>query len=215
MMNFEQHFSAEKTIDTVLDLLSKARMQREIDEPVDMARQNFCLKASGPVSHSSFNHLIAEFIQHAYLNGLRLPRHFSDKKALGEAIFLLDRYYRSEHLKGYEAALVDFKANGQEGLELVLSQLTESIKTVERGKYIQWVFTANIDHLDWRLRCLTVESYIKRYKEFLPKHLFDIDLARFADNLHDLIISHLTVDDMVIQNFSNEKELLFVNNIWE
>ena len=207
MMNFEQDFLSEKTIDTVFDLLGEARMQRQIDEPADMAGRSFCLEESESVSHSTFNLLIAEFVQHAYLKGLRLPRHFSDKKALGEAIFLLDRYYRSEHLKGYEAALVDFKANGQEGLELVLSQLTESIKTVERGKYIQWVFTRNIDHLDWSQRCLVVESYIKRNKEILPRHLLDIDPARLADNLYDLFFTHLAIDDVVIQIFSNEQEL--------
>ena len=166
MMNSESDFDAEKLIGNVLDLLNEARMQQEIDELLDMARRSFCLKESGPVSHSAFNHLIAGFVQHVYRNGLRLPRHFSGQEALGDAIFLLDRYYQREHIKGgehitgYEAALIDFKGGDREGLELVLSQLAESIKTVERGKYSQWVFTTNIDHLDWRLRCLIVEAYI-------------------------------------------------------
>ncbi|MFC1895234.1 hypothetical protein ACFL0Q_01020, partial [Thermodesulfobacteriota bacterium] len=193
MMNSESDFDAEDLICKVLDLLSEARIQREIDVPMDMARRNFCLKATGPFSHSSFNHLIAEFVQHVYRKGLRLPRHFSDQEALAEAIFLLNKYYQyqNEYITGYEAALIDFKGSGREGLEVVLSQLTESIRTVERGKYIQWVFTANINHMDWSLRCLIVESYIKKNNEILPKHLLDIDPARLADNLYDLFITHL------------------------
>jgi len=207
MMNSESDFDAENLICKVLDLLNEARMQQEIDVPLDMARRSFRLKELGPASHSTFNRLIAGFVQHVYRKGLRLPRHFSDQEALGDAIFLLDKYYQSEHIKGYEAALIDFKGGGREGFELVLSQLTESIKTVERGKYIQWVFTTNIDHLDWRLRCLIVEAYIKRHKEILPQHILDIDPARFAENLPDLIITHLAVDDQVAQTFSNKGEL--------
>lgn len=208
MMNSETDFSARKVIDTVLNLLCEDRMQQEIDEPVDTTKQNFNITVSEPITHSSFNQVIAAFIRHIYRKGRRLPIQLSDQEALAEAIFLLERYYPSQYTKGYEEALMDANGHGQAGLELVLTQLAESIKAVEKRKYIQWVFTINFEHLDWRLRCRIVDAFIEQNKEILPGHFLDIDPARLADSLQYLTENQLAVGNLVRQIFRTERALV-------
>jgi len=207
MMNYELTFSAKKVIDTLLDLLNEDTMQREIDEPLDAAKQSFRIEPSDPISHSSFNQVIAAFIQHLYHEGSRLHRCLSYAEALADAILLLQRYYPDEYKEGYTTALIDASSGGREGLELVLSELTESVKAVEREKYIQWAFATTIDHLDWGLRCRIVAAYIQQNKEILPSHFFDIDPARLTDFIHNLIFNHMAADNMVRQSFSTKREL--------
>ena len=61
--------------------------------------------------------------------------------------------------------------NDQEGLEYVLSQLAESIKTVEREKYVRWVFADTIDQSDWEARRRIAATYLTKYKDFLSPEL--------------------------------------------
>jgi len=196
-MNSKTGFSAKRVIDTVLNLLCQDRMQREIDEPVDTAKQNFNVTESEPITHSAFNRVIAVFIRHVYREGLRLPMQLSDQEALAEAIFLLERYYPRENTEGYEEALIEANAHGQAGLEFVMTQLAESIKTVERKKYVRWVYAVNFEHLDWQLRCRIAAAYIDQNKQLVPGHLQDPD--RMAGSLRDLIEFNWTVDDEIRQ----------------
>lgn len=207
MMNSKQPFSGTKVIENLLDLLNEDTMQREIDEPLDAAKQSFRIEPSDTISHLKFNQVIAAFIQHIYNEGSRLNRYLSYQEALAEAILLLQRYYPNEYKEGYTTALIDASSGGREGLELVLSELTESVKVVEREKYIQWAFTTNIDHLDWGLRCRIVDAYIQKNKELLPGHFSDIDPARLTDFIHNLIFNHMAADNMVRQSFSAKREL--------
>jgi len=206
-MNSKTNFSAKRVIDTVLDLLCQDRMYREIDEPIDTAKRNFNVTESEPITHSAFNRVIAAFIRHVYLEGLRFPIQLSDQEALGEAISLLERYYPRENTEGYEEALIEAIGQGQAGLEFVLIQLAESIKAVEKGKYIRWVYTANYEHLDWRLRSRIAAAFIEQNKEVLTEHLLDIDPARFADSLQYLTENQLAVGNFARQLFRTERAL--------
>jgi len=116
---------------------------------------------------------------------------------------LLERYYPRENTEGYEEALIEAIGHGQAGLEFVMTQLAESIKTVERNKYNLWIFIANVDHLDWRQRCRVVAVYIDQNKEILPSHLHDPN--RMAGSLRDLIEFNWTIDEEIRQS---------ANTIW-
>ena len=142
MTNSEQNLSSEKILDTIIDLLNGERMTREIDEPIDLTVKAFQIKTKLPLSHSDFNRVIAEFVRRIYQKGLRITRHLSDQEALAEAVSLLENYYQGIDSRGYDGALLDATGNDQESLGYVLSQLAESIKAVERKKYVQWVFSA-------------------------------------------------------------------------
>ena len=148
MTNSEQNLSSEKLLDTIMDLLNEERMAREIDERIDLAVETFQVKVKVPLSHSDFNRVISGFVRNIYHKGLRLSRHLSNQEALTEAVSLLEKYYQGIDSMGYDGALLDARGNDQEGLEYVLSQLAESIKTVERKKYERWVFADTVDQLD-------------------------------------------------------------------
>ena len=191
MTNSEQNLSSEKLLDTIMDLLNEERMAREIDERIDLAVETFQVKVKVPLSHSDFNRLIAGFVRGIYQKGLRLPRHLSDQEALTEAVSLLEKYYQSIQIRGYAGALLDAAGNNLEGLEYVLSQLEESIKAVERKKYVQWVFADTVDQSDWEAHRGIAATYLVKYKDLLPPELRDMDPARLADHFRDLIINHL------------------------
>ena len=191
MTSSEQNLSSEKLLDTIMDLLNEERMAREIDECIDLAVETFQVKVKVPLSHSDFNRLIAGFVRGIYQKGLRLPRHLSDQEALTEAVSLLEKYYQSIDIGGYDGALLDAAGNNLEGLEYVLSQLAESIKAVEREKYMKWVFVDTVDQLDWETHRRIAATYLVKYKDILPHELRDMDPARLADHFQDLIINHL------------------------
>jgi len=191
MTNSEQNLSSEELLDTIMGLLNEERMAREIDERIDLAVETFQVKVKVPLSHSDFNRLIAGFVRGIYQKGLRLPRHLSDQEALTEAVSLLEKYYQSIQIRGYDGALLDAAGNNLEGLEYVLSQLEESIKAVEREKYVQWVFTDTVDQLDWEAHRRIAATYLVKYEDFLPPELRDMDPARLADHFQDLIKNHL------------------------
>ena len=194
MTNSEHEHSPEKVLDIILDLLNNERITKEVDAPIDQAVEDFRLDITPPLSHESFNQVVAQFIQHLYLHGLRIHRELSDEKALTEAISILQMRYQGVHTTGYDGALLDAISGNLEGLELVMFRLAESIKEVEREKYAKWVFVSNVDQLDWRARHKIALAYLKQYEDILSPQLRDMDPARLADNINDLIINHLSTE---------------------
>ena len=174
-----------------MDLLNEERIAEEIDELIDLAVETFKTKAKVPLSHPDFNRLIAQFVRHLYRKGLRLPRNLSEKEALTEAVSLLEKHYQGIHSRGYDEALVDASGNDLEGFEYVLSQLAESIKAVERIKYVKWVFTDTVDQSDWEAHRRIAATYLVKYKDLLPPEFRDMDPARLTEHLRDLIINLL------------------------
>ena len=199
MKNYEHNLSSEKILDTIINLLNEERVARTIDEPIDLTVKAFQLKVKAPLSHSEFNRVIAEFVSGIYKKGLRLPRHLSGQEALTEAVSLLEKYYQGIYSKGYDEALLDAAGNDQEGLRYVLSQLAESIKTVERDKYVRWVFANTIDQSDWETRRRIAATYLMQYKDFLSPELREIDPARLVDGFQNLILNLVSTKSLLRQ----------------
>ena len=134
--------------------------------------------------------------------GAWIPHHLSNREALTEAVYLLERHYQNENVKGYDGALIDAIGRGMEGLELVLSRLTESIKLTERGKYIEWAFVDNYFSLDWGKRQCIVFTYIKQNETLLPTELLEVEPARLVNHFNELFINHLSNESSISQLFS-------------
>lgn len=198
MKNSDPVQSPEKTFDTISALLSREKLFEQVDERLDQAVKTFQLGLKGPLSSSSFNEVITEFIRHVYLLGLPLPRRLSKPEALSEAVFLLHRYYRGGHTEGYDGALLDAMDDNLEGLELVLSRLGETLKELERNKYVNWVLVDQLERLDWETKRRVVVTYLKKYGDFLPAKLTELDPARLVDHSHALILNH--VSSMTVLN---------------
>jgi len=200
-MNSEHVQSFQEVIDRMLSLLSEERILAEIDQPLDEAVGAFQLELREPLSHSSFNEVVAQFIRHIYRAGLRLPRHLSKTEALAEAVFLLQRYYQGGYTEGYDGALWDAMSRSLEGLELALSRLGESVKEVERNKYVNSVFAQHVDLLDWETKRQLVITYLDQYGDFLPAQVRELDPARLVDHFHALIINHTSSINLLKQVF--------------
>lgn len=204
MMNSKHGLTAEKAIDTLVSLLNEQRISRKIDAPIDAAVQEFQFDVKAPFSHSDFNRIIGAFVGHLYQKGLRLPRHLSEEEALTEAISLLERYYQGVNSKGYDGALMDGAGDSLEGLEYVLFHLAESIKAVERNKYVQWVFFNIVDQSDWEARQRIAAAYLVKYRGFLSPELRETDPARLTDNFQDLINNHVSAQSLLHQIFRGD-----------
>ena len=201
LRNSELVKSPKGTIDKIADLLSEERISAEVDHLLDQAVQAFRLELDEPLSYSTFNQVVGEFIRHVYLTGLRLPRDLSKTEALTEAVSLLTRYYRGGYTEGYEGALLDAMSGNLEGLELVLSRLGESLKEVERNKYVNWVFADQFERLDWETKRQLVITYFNQYGTFLPTQLRELDPARPVDHFHALITDYVSSINLLKQVF--------------
>ena len=188
-----------------MGLLDEEIISREIDEPIDLTLQNLRFDVKAPFSHADFNRIIAGFVQHLYREGLRLSRNLSDRESLTEAVSLLRKYYRGVYTKGYDGALLDAVTGSLEGVEMVLSALAEAIKAAERDKYIASIFVQNIDQLDWEGKCQIVSTYFKQYENSLPPQFCEMDCARWAGHLADLIVNHMSSERLIGQIIGVER----------
>lgn len=191
--------SHERILDKVVYLLGQERIFAEVDQPIDQAIGAFRLETRGPLSHARFNQIVTEFIRRIYRMGIRLARNLSSTEAFCEALFLLESYYEGGYTTGYDGALLDAMAQSMEGLEWVLYRLGESIKEVERNKYINWVFAAHVNCLDWETRRHLVITYLELYGEFLPARILAIDPARLVDNFQDLMSIVVSYNNFIDQ----------------
>ena len=80
-----------------------------------------------------------------------------------------------------------------------LSELAESIKAVERKKYVQWVFYSTIDQSDWKIRQRITATYLTKYRSFLSPELRDMDPAWLVDHFQGLISNLVSTQSLLKQ----------------
>jgi len=187
MTNFSRIIDPIEIVATICILLDEDTVNSKVGELLEYAHQQFQLEVTVPITHAEFNRVIATFIQHLYEKGIRLPRTLSYQEALAEAVFILDRYYDNDEAREYDGALLDAVGKNKEGIEMVLAQMTEALKTQEQMKYINWVFTCHIDCLDWETRKELIIFCLKLNEKFLPRNLLHANPDRFSKVIRELI----------------------------
>jgi len=202
-MSSKYLLAAEAVLDILFDLLSPEQISIKIEEPIDKAVTTFQMKRD-PSTHSAFNRFISAFVRHLFRYGLRLPRKLSNRQALAEAIIFLDTGYQNENTGGYECAMLDAFDTNSTGIGLVISQLAESIKAVEREKYINWAFATYFSHLDWNAQERIVAVYLKKYEKILPAELLGLDPARLVNHIPSMITDHISTESTVGQVLDGE-----------
>lgn len=191
MRNFKEDHRPDEIIDAIVGLLDEQRISNEIDVPIDKAAQTFRWETESGCSHCDFNRLIGRFVGHIYKTGLRLPRRLSKEESLAEAVFLLKKGYPDAHGDGYDEALMDASDSRLEWVERIGSALVESIKAIERKKYMEWVLLEHIDPLNWHFNVEVAALYRKRNEQFLPDELLALSPYRLANHLGDFLKSCL------------------------
>lgn len=193
MTNTDIHVQAEDVIKKIAAQLDQGLTRSLIDETIDKAVRQFRHRASCPVPYKNFGKIVADFMVQIYDHGLNARWKLSNDP-LGEAIELLDGYYQSAYGDGYMAALLDANDAAEGGIDAVLRQFAEIIKDVERQKYVQGVFAANIDPANWYLQCEVAKMLLEDYKAFLPECLLQRQPWELASQIPTLVYMCLGSD---------------------
>jgi len=180
---------AEKIIAAITIKLDEGNINRLFDDSINKAVERFSYEVSYPVSHKQFHRIIACFLRYIYREGLKSPWELSDP--LAKAISLFEGYYQGIYAFGYSAAMLDVNNSEQGGLEPVLSQLAESIKTLEREKYTRAIFAKYLDYDDWYLRCEIARILLQRCKMFLPPQMHNCTPEQIVDHIPSLMSTYL------------------------
>ena len=200
MKNSDEPFNPQEVMNALLDLLWDHRISQEIDHPIDLASNEFQINVSEPVTQEGFNRTIMAFVMHIYGRALRLSKALSDREALAEAIHLLMRYSDGEGPNRYGAILSRVVPAGRDELEKVLVQLSQIIKTIEREKYIQWVFTCHYLNLDWAKRCLVAAAYKELNSGYLTAEASLLSPEQIAEYFQDFFQAGVQFQNLVRQD---------------
>ena len=211
-MNSEIKKRARETVETITAKLDYSLIKSQFDEPVDEAARRFTYKTSCPVTHKTFHKVIAEFVTHIYDKGLNV-RWILSGEPLGQAINLLEKHYSSTYGRGYTAAVLDAGETCEGGIDVVLNQLAEVIKDIERSKHIKAVFAVNIDLTDWHLKCEIVSILLDEYKSFLPEHLLRCKPWELVNEIPTIIYKYICSESALQQVFSCPEKSLTAENL--
>lgn len=197
-MSYDTKKSARDKIDVITTRLDDSLIRSQFDEPIDKAARQFTHKDDCPVTLETFHKVITEFVVHIYGKGLNACWVIS-AEPLGYVIELLENHYDSAYGRGYIAAIFDANDAYQGGIDMVLNQLTEIIKDVERQKYINAVFAINIDSTDWQLKCEIVGILLEEYRQFLPEHLLQCKPWELANEIPSIMYKYICSDSTLQQ----------------
>jgi hypothetical protein len=188
--------TAAQIVGRIIELLGDEEVRREIDDPIDQAMESFRFESRQGSPVRSFHQAIAECVQHLYACGMRLRRNLDRREALAIAIAILERGYVGEQTSGYEAACLDALDPELNGIEHVVRQMAEIIKTSEREKHAAWVLATSLDPFDWQMKQRIAEFLLERLKSVLPPELASISDQRWGKNWDALLSLYVKLSGM-------------------
>ena len=196
---------AQKVIDDITAALEETLIKVRIDEPVDKAAKKFNYQLK-PIDYRRIHAILSDFVNHIYTIGLKSDWIVSDP--LAETLLILDTHYQGSSSNGYAAAMIDATCQDGTGLELVTIQLVQIIKTIERQKYVNGVFTQYLDPADWYLKCDIVRQLQKRYYSVLPASLLECSPEQLVDEIPHLMSliqnSHTILQEITLSHKKND-----------
>ena len=209
MQDHDLRDKAASIIEKVFDLLDEGRME-VIDQRIDGAFTSLEIALREPLDHGQFHRAITELIQGVYKHGLRVPQDLTEAQARAEAIHLLERYYQGAHANGYDAAYLDARTPGHDGIQIVLERMVEIVKAIERQKYIRCVFVTCIDSSSWEIKCQIVEMLQGRWRQFLSPAILQCAPAELVCEIPSLIVTFHSAEAMANKIASGDA--LFLSN---
>ena len=193
MMSSDIESKARAILAKVFVLMREPYIQQTVCDPIEQAALCFTWQAPDPLSWAAFIAVTGEFAGHIVKSvaGEALNVH----QARAKAISFLERGYTGQFARGFHAAFLDAKLH--DGIETVLSNLTEIFTAEARKDHARWVFSTRIDCLDWKLRCAISQILLKRYQSFLPPALAACPPSQLAGFIPDMIQAIIGSDQMV------------------
>jgi hypothetical protein len=170
---------------TLLERLEDDVLLNGIDTSLDLSWHIFILDQCENITHEKFNTTIASFYRQIFGHGIMDDLEMTSAEAFGEAVFIIERYYRGNETRGYDGALFD--TQGDEGLALVLDRIIEIIKSEERRKRIYWIIQSTFDPADWDLKKDLSIEILERFGHLLPEAFGKLSNAQLALHIEELI----------------------------
>ena len=186
MKNLTEH-TVVKPLAQLLAHLQDSEAAIEIAEKIDRALQSFQPRPAEIASHREFINAVAGLVSHLYQYGLPFPKRMTHSSALSEGLDLLDRYYESSGILGFDAAFLDATDKKGRGPEFVLRRLSEIIKEREVRQYLNYRYLSAIDPTDRDTHRRIVERLIEEHGPLLPDDLRTGNPCRFAKYYRDLL----------------------------
>jgi hypothetical protein len=159
------------------------KISKRINETID----SFCAGGIDVSDHQTFNDCISRFIGQIYKNGLVFPKTLDSRTSLAEAISLIEQHYESQGASGYDAAYLDAVDKSGKGIEHVLRELADFIKSTEIAHWLNSFYLSNIDPIDKNRHLEIIIDLLKKYPLHLPDNIRKGNPARFIRYYRDLI----------------------------
>ena len=204
---------ARETVKTITAKLDHSLIKSQFDEPIDEAVRQFTHEVGGPITNKQFHKVITKFVMHIYDKGLN-ARWMISAEPLGHAISLLEKHYNSTYGRGYTAAVLDVSETQEGDIDVVLNQLAEIIKDIERVKHIKAVFAVNIEPIDWHLKCEIVSILLEEYKSFLPEHLLRCKSWELVNEIPAIMYKYICSESDLQQILSCQEKVLTAENLF-
>jgi len=197
MTNFNRRPDAARIIEQVFKLIDEQYLYQLIDQRIEEAAVDFEFGREEPMTHRAFVRIIGDFVYHIYKKGLCIRQTLSVTQARAEALAILEERYIGPHARGYYAAFLDVSNSKLDGNEFILTQITEIIKALARGRHLKWVYFSQLAQLDWPTRCQIAEILLKHWRPFLPLNICQCPPVQLVDHLPDLINLLRSTDNKV------------------
>jgi hypothetical protein len=200
MTNTDVKKRARQVIEVITVKLDRNLIKSQFDEPIYRAAEEFRCETELPVSHKAFKRIAGDFVQQIYRKALNVPWISTDPRT--EAIFLLENYYNSPvYGPGYDAAMLNANDEAEGGIQTVLTGLAESIKNVERQKYIEGVLTWHLHSCSWELLCEIAQILLEDYRQFISPLLSECVPAQLVDKISTIMYMYID-SDLTLQQIS-------------
>jgi len=170
-------------LDQLVELMDEDLIYQRIIRPLDNAFVYFSLPYINHVTHEVFNSILSDFFQHINQYGPN-TRKLSKDEALQEGMWFLERYYQSTKASGYDAAYLDAI---QISVDYVLEQIIEFMKSVEKGKYLNWIFTTIVDPMEWDLKRKIAEEIVERFSHLFAPDVRIWSIGQLVNNLEMVV----------------------------
>jgi hypothetical protein len=180
-------------IQTVLGLIMPDRIQREVLQKHDEARECFKLQTMKPESAQIFKLIIQTYVQHhwSYVGFGKIP----DEVAFGEAKRILDNKFADQFRPGFEVAM----AEGMKGkMREILNVIADWLKIRASSEYIEHVFYEHVDANSREENLELAKAYDQEFGPIIKRYLPNYDPTLFAFNMRAAFEYHRQAVEQII-----------------
>lgn len=178
---------AEQIIEELLKLLGDEYIYNCIVRPIEKVALEFEPPLETPISYRSFVNAIGRFVQSVFKYGLRVKKDIAKDQARSVAYMILESGYVGKNSRGFHAAYLDAIDPEINGFDLILSQMTEMLSSMEHTKHTKWVLQNHLGCLGWQTKCGIVEVILSRMSPHLPDSLARCDPSMLCDHIEGLL----------------------------